>query len=1276
MSSELHVYHRQVLSGERDSLFVIAEMISAHSEILDLGMGSGALGKHLGFQSKCTIDGVTINADEAALAKSYYRQVEVADLDLVQLGQLFDSRYDYIVCADVLEHLRNPELVLTSIRELLKPTGKLITSIPNAGYCGLCAELIMGDFRYRPEGLLDHTHLRFFTRLSMERFFEQNGWHCILSTNIIRTLDASEFRIPFDSLPPAVANHLLAIPDALTYQFISVLEPSSAIAPERITPGAARQPDHPAFSYFSAALYLANGFGYNESNKIVQRGVIGRSSQHLQFFIPPDASGYKTVRLDPADREGFFRIYSLQLTANSGRRLWAWFFSDDSKESPFLSTHQFISFRPGSTSVGMLALLLGNDPWIELALDEDTLKELSTCGGVFEAEIGWPMSADYYEAASAFNSLEAEQQRKLANAYSLQADLEGESARLRAEISSLRLKVSNDVNRLQSQISELQQSLDASQAFAQTLLGELRTRSNTQDVSVYPPIGRNANVPAVQALISGARSEFDLTTKQGTYSTPNRPQPMATNNSFQPTTNSPRGNCPVDIVVPVYRGLSDTQICIQSVLRSENVTPWRLIVINDKSPEDEIINWLRQIAGSDSRILLLENSFNLGFVGTVNRGMQLGDSSDIVLLNSDTEVANNWLDRLQSAAYSQPNVASVTPFSNNATICSYPRFCVGNSLPSGFNTQALDRIFSKTLAGATLEIPTAIGFCMYIRRDCLNKVGLFDVANFGKGYGEENDFCMRAMYQGWVNLHALDVFVLHTGGISFGASKTDRELAAMETMRRLHPGYEKLVHQFVTQDPAAPARLDVDIARIVDSQRPVVLNVSHNREGGTLRHVRELSRELGDKITFLSLIPAQGGVLLSFEDPSEAFSLRFALPDDYGNLRNILQLLRVGHIHFHHLLGHRPEICQLPTELGVTYDFTAHDYYSFCPQITLTNHTDRYCGELGVDQCRECVAKSPAPQGESIDSWRARHGELLQRARYVIAPSEDVAARIRRFVPSARVRTAPHASIESGKFAYPAPRVNSLGAGARLKVAVIGALSKIKGGDVLEEVALAAARQGVPVDFHLIGYAYRNLAHQPRARLTVHGSYEEGELPDLLSWLQPDLVWFPAQCPETYSYTLSAALENGYPVVAPDLGAFSERLDGRAWTWICRWNSSPSEWIQFFSKIRETNFVEGNAPSLHQHKRDGFQFKPLDYATDYLTELAIPHPVTLTERKDLRRLITLSAQNAHYLSGRQSRMKAFALRWLITLRAQPVFSSIAKYFSASLQRRVKSWLVR
>lgn len=1332
LESSLHVYQRKVLDDGLDSLSMISRLIAPDQTLLDLGMGVGGLGQLLCDRQQLVADGVTLNQAEADIARKWYRQALVADLDTADLGALFSGRrYDVIVCADVLEHLKEPQKLLLQCKALLAPGGRVITSVPNAAYCGLVAELIQGEFRYRPEGLLDSTHLRFFTRRSLQRFFDENGWSTASVTTTRRELLASEFKTAFDALPPAVARHLLALPDALTYQFISVLQTEN----QSIQKATSVPTDQSADAFFSAQLYLAVNGQYDETTKRVTSGKIGVAQQTLHFVIPSSPTPYSQIRLDPADRPGFFRLHQLQLRLPHGQVVWQWRATRDSLVALSETAHQQILFSaPWEMAAGALLLLHGDDPGMELPIPADVLQQIWQNGAQLDVSAGWPMSADYLQASTsisaAIGQLEATHK---AVSVQLQEDLQ-RTIQKEAQTESARLELAHQIPALQTELNErlaqlmalrtvanaaqsdnarLKEGLDAAQheqqrlnlaieaarqaaqseqqrlsdslqstvTEKQQLLGELRKvqrernfhQGQFNQIAAHLDSIERSRLFRATRPIARMKGRFDR--MLGTAPLENAlAAPIAKPMPIEPSKH------PVDIIVPVYRGIEDTRRCLESVLAAPGQTAWRLIVINDCSPEPEVTQWLREFACRDERITLLENGENLGFVATVNRGMSLSKDNDVLLLNSDTEVANDWLDRLQRAAHITPRVASVTPFSNNATICSYPRFCQSNEMPVGFDTARLDRLFSTLLEGQTAEVPTGVGFCMYIRRACLIEVGLFDVANFGKGYGEENDFCIRAQEAGWTSLHAFDTFVRHAGGISFGDSKSDRETAAMQTLRRLHPGYESDVHAYVQRDPANAARRTIDVARITTSGRPVILNVMHDREGGTLRHVQEVAHQLGNQAVFLRLTPSPGGIQLRLEGAHEEFALQFALPHDWQLLVQTLRQLQVGHIHFHHLLGHASDICQLPAQLGVTHDFTAHDYYSYCPQISLTNHTDRYCGERGIEQCRECVQRNPAPGAESIDSWRERHGRLLSEARFVIAPSADIAARLQRFAPTARIQVVPHASLERRPATFPAPVPRPVDQDQPLKIVVLGALSRIKGADMLEEVATLAASQKMPLEFHLLGYAYRSLRLQPKAALTVHGGYAESDLPKLLQSMQADVAWFPAQWPETYSYTLSASLDAGLPIIAPDIGAFSERLQNREWTWVCDWQMSARQWLEFFMQIRQQNFRSGIGPALIRPPAARAQSSEvaaspeMTYRGSYLESLPRPKPPTTRQLLELQRQIFAELPRSNARNAPTSAAKSATLRTVIRLRASPALSPVARWIPMHMQRRVKSWL--
>jgi GT2 family glycosyltransferase len=268
----------------------------------------------------------------------------------------------------------------------------------------------------------------------------------------------------------------------------------------------------------------------------------------------------------------------------------------------------------------------------------------------------------------------------------------------------------------------------------------------------------------------------------------------------------------IDIVIPVYKGEAETRACLESVLAASIAAPHEVVVIDDASPEPAISAWLREVAAS-RRITLVAHAENRGFVASVNEGMRLHADRDVVLLNSDTEVAAGWLDRIAAHAARDPRVGTVTPFSNNATICSYPRTLERNDLPAGETTASLDAAFASANAGLSAEIPTAVGFCMFITRECLDRVGLFDEARYGAGYGEEVDFCMRAARAGFRHVIAADVFVRHAGEVSFGDSGVERRGRAQAIVDELYPEFQPRVRDFIARDPLADLRRRADRAR-------------------------------------------------------------------------------------------------------------------------------------------------------------------------------------------------------------------------------------------------------------------------------------------------------------------------------------------------------------------------------------------------------------------------------------------------------------------------------
>ena len=620
----------------------------------------------------------------------------------------------------------------------------------------------------------------------------------------------------------------------------------------------------------------------------------------------------------------------------------------------------------------------------------------------------------------------------------------------------------------------------------------------------------------------------------------------------------------VDVIVPVYRGLEATRACVESVLAATPRTPFRLVVVDDATPEPALAAWLSELeARAEAHVQVLHNDHNLGFVRSVNRGMTRHSDRDVVLLNSDTRVYGDWLDRLRACAYRETDTATVTPLTNNGTLASYPVFMEDNPGVHPADAASIDALTAKVNAGIDVRVPTAVGFCMYIRRACLEQVGFFDAAAFGRGYGEENEFCMRATDVGWTHRLCGEVFVHHRGGLSFGVESDALKRDAGQTLEARYPDYPDLVAAFVAQDPGCGLRRRLDLARLKISPLPRVLFVSHRQGGGVAQHCEGLARLLeGDQET-LTLEPSDHGwVQLRWLREGEEFRLYFRMPEEYPELRELLAELGIGRIHVHHVMEHLQVVLRLPEDLGVPLDFTIHDYYSICPQYNLTDERGDYCGEPDAAGCARCLAVRPAPWGLDIIAWRNLFMRLLVAAERVIAPSEDVRKRLRRYVPDANIRVLPHFVEAGGQVAVPASSVvpASHEDADTVRVLVLGVVNPAKGVHLLERCAWDARNRGLGLHFTVLGYSETAIAGLDQLPLVFTGAYRRQELPRRIAEIGADVVFFPTRAPETFSYTLSEALETGLPVVGPRRGALPERVRGLGHVTLLDPEADPARW--------------------------------------------------------------------------------------------------------------------
>ena len=232
-----------------------------------------------------------------------------------------------------------------------------------------------------------------------------------------------------------------------------------------------------------------------------------------------------------------------------------------------------------------------------------------------------------------------------------------------------------------------------------------------------------------------------------------------------------------------------------------------------------------------------------------------------------------------------------------------------------------------------------------------------------------------------------------------------------------------------------------------------------------------------------------------------------------------------------------------------------------------------------------------------------------------------------------------------------------------LRVLVLGALSVEKGADLLEQVALQLRSGSQDFSFILLGYAYRVLSDA----VETLGPYQDDELDALIAAREPDLIWFPCRWPETYSYTLSAALRAGRPLLVPDIGSFPERVQSRPLTWVQAWDSSAEEYLQRLLDIRSE--LVGMLPGRHSewHLPSAEQFR---YDTTYCASAAPVLEGVEFSLADVRRYLADTGER------RDQGRRIWLLRFLLRLKQHPLLAWLSRLIPYRLQRAVKRWLSR
>lgn len=598
----------------------------------------------------------------------------------------------------------------------------------------------------------------------------------------------------------------------------------------------------------------------------------------------------------------------------------------------------------------------------------------------------------------------------------------------------------------------------------------------------------------------------------------------------------------VTIIVPVYNNLAMTMEALGRVIDHTDV-PWRLIVIDDASPDPAIRPALQAFAQTQGdRVQLALQDVNLGFVGTVNNGLTkaLAWDDPVVLLNTDAFVPRGWASRLLAPIWSDPSVASVTPMSNDAELGCVPAI----SRPKDITANLADRLdeYAQTLNGGPdwVTAPAGVGFCMAMAPQYVRDIPQFDEV-FAPGYGEEVDWCQKAQRRGGRHVYLPTLFVAHMGGQSFGSEAKQRLIAKnSEVLSRRYPRFDAEVFGFSRKDPLITARLFLGLAWAVEENKGAVLPVyiAHSMGGGAEIDLRRrIARDVDT--CGAALVVRLGGVFRfnvelwwPNDDPPTA-----AGTNDWDDVLAVLAPATARRVVYSNAVGdidpyQVPDfILALAPDEATQIEVLVHDYFMVSPSMTLLGQDGVYHWPLDASDGAHHSRRRDGTR-VTLASWQSQWSRVLQRAQRVTCFSHSSVEILQTAYPAlTSLVLAPHA------LPVDVPKVSVPEGGITL--GVLGNMSPQKGGEVVRRISqsLQTKPEAKLVVLGAIDPVYT------MAKGTVcHGPYSVGDLPDLVARYGITCWVIPSIWPETFSFTTHEAIATGLPVITFDLGAQAEAV--------------------------------------------------------------------------------------------------------------------------------------
>ena len=609
------------------------------------------------------------------------------------------------------------------------------------------------------------------------------------------------------------------------------------------------------------------------------------------------------------------------------------------------------------------------------------------------------------------------------------------------------------------------------------------------------------------------------------------------------------GDISIDIIIPVYNGYEYLKPLFDSI-EKYTTSPHRLIVINDCSPDKRVKAYLTERLANHPTAIFIDHDTNQGFVKSVNEAYN-HISNHFLILNTDTELPAFWLERLMYPIVYMEKIASTTPFTNAGQIASFPNFIADNDIFEGMNVEALDRAFRNINPEPFYEeVPTGVGFCMGINYHLTEEIGFFSEDVFGKGYGEENDWCQRAIQHNYKNLMVPNLFVYHKHGGSFSAEEKAKLMKenAVKLLNK-YPNYDKDVSKYVQRDPHATLRNILIVIASSKNNEGMHLIVDHALGGGANVYANTLietyKRDL-KKVLYMTYDFYSNQYNFYFHYKQYAFEFSI---DTIDGVERFLEELTLEEIFVNSLVS----FTETNRMLNIIKTFQEiyhsklvvpiHDYYPVCPNFTLLNEKSEFCEIPSLERCNTCMRhnhlewRTFGNDTLPVKMWREKWEAVLHESTKIICFSNSSKTILLRAYPTLdkkKITVVPHKVTPL----LPVTNIQKQSTDT-LTIGVLGAINLAKGAEIISNLVKTIERNKLNINIVLIGEISMYIKSK---HFKATGRYERDALPELVTNYGIDMFFIPSICPETFSYTTQEIIMMEMPLMVFNLGAPAERV--------------------------------------------------------------------------------------------------------------------------------------